>query len=189
MTKEMLAKLGIVIETDEIGDEEAQKLIEAKITSLNGDNKKLKDTLSSRNSEIAEYKRKDQEKMTEEEKVKAHYEELEKENASLKRKDSLNSKINDLMSIGYDKELATKYAEAELDGKSTIAFQKQFMEAKLETQKQELLKHSKQPDLGDPDGANTKFTKENFKKNNISMEEMNKLKEDNPSLYNELVNM
>ena len=59
MTKEMLAKLGISIEGESATDEEVEKLIAEKLASLNGDLKKHKDLLSSRNSEIAEYKRKE----------------------------------------------------------------------------------------------------------------------------------
>ena len=91
------------------------------------------------------------------------------------------------MGIGYDKELATKYADAQLDGKSTIAYQKKFMESKLEAQKQELLKGTPNPTVDDPNKAKEKYTKENFLKGQISIEEMNKLKETDPTLYNEIV--
>lgn len=179
MTKELLAKLGITYEGDEINEDEVNKLIEAKFNSLNGEVKKHKDLLSTRNSEIAEYKRKEQEKLSDEEKQKLHYADMEKEIASLKRKDSLNTKINDLMSIGYDKELATKYATAELDGKSTIEFQKAFMEAELEKQKQELLKNGKVPQQNNPDDKAK--TKEDIVKGGY--EAMIKLQKENPALY------
>lgn len=179
MTKEFLAKLGITIEGETISDEEGQKLIEQKVSSLNSDYKKQKDLLSTRNSEIAELKRKETEKLSEEEKQKLHYQDMEKEIASLKRKDSLNSKVNDLMSIGYDKELATKYATAELDGKSTIEFQKTFMEAKLEAQKQELLKKGNDPKLNNPNG--TIKTKEDFLK--ASYEDKLKFAEEHPAEF------
>ena len=185
MTKEKLAKLGITIEADEISEEEAEKLIEQKFASLNSDVKKHKDLLSTRNSEIAEYKRKEQEKLSDDEKQKLHYQEMEKEIASLKRKDILNSKINDLMSLGYDKELATKQAEAEVDGKSTIEFQRKFMESKLETQKQELLKQTKTPNVNDPNGGGVK-TKEDFDK--LGYEGQLKLYNENPEVYNQFAN-
>ena len=85
MTKEQLAKLGITIEGDNATDEEVEKLIAEKFSSLNGDLKKNKDLLSARNGEIAEYKRKEQEKLSEEEKQRLHYQEMEKEIASLKK--------------------------------------------------------------------------------------------------------
>lgn len=179
MTKEQLAKLGINFEGDTISDEEVEKLLTEKFNSLNSDVKKHKDLLSARNSEIAEYKRKEQEKLSEEEKTKLHYEEMEKEIASLKRKDSINNKINDLMSIGYDKELAKKYAEAEADGKSTIEFQKTFMEAKLEAQKQELLKGTPTPKINEPNGGIK--TKEDFDK--LGYEGQLKLFKEQPEVY------
>lgn len=183
-TKEQLAKLGITIEGEEIDDAKALELIEQNQNSLKGELKKHKDLLSTRNSEIAEYKRKEVEKMSEEEKTKVHYEEMEKEIATLKRKDSLNTKINDLMSLGYDKELAKKYAEAELDGKSTIEFQKQFMDAKLEAQKQELLKKTPNPQLNDPN--QTVKTKEDFDK--LGYEGQLELFKNHPEVYNQFAN-
>ena len=185
MTKEKLAKLGIVVEADEISEEEAEKLIEQKIASLNGDVKKHKDLLSTRNSEIAEYKRKEQEKLSDDEKQKLHYQELEKEITTLKRKDTINTKINDLMSLGYDKELAKKQAEAEVDGKSTIEFQKAFMDGKLEAQKQELLKNTKTPIVNDPNSGGVK-TKEDFDK--LGYEGQLKLYNENPEIYNQFAN-
>ena len=186
MTKEQLAKFGITIEEDSIEDEKAFELIEKHTQALASDKAKLKKRTDELSSEIAERKKQDQEKLSEEEKTKLHYQEIEKTNQELSRKIARNDKIADLMSIGYDKELATKYAEAELDGKSTIEYQKQFMEAKLEAQKQELLKGTPDPKLkgGDDKG---KYTKENFKAGKITMEEMNTLKQTDPATYNELI--
>lgn len=186
MTKEQLAKFGITIEEDSIEDEKAFELIEKHTQALASDKAKLKKRTDELSSEIAERKKQDQEKLSEEEKTKLHYQEIEKTNQELSRKIARNDKIADLMSIGYDKELATKYAEAELDGKSTIEYQKQFMEGKLEAQKQELLKGTPDPKLkgGDDKG---KYTKENFKAGKITMEEMNTLKQTDPATYNELI--
>ena len=105
---------------------------------------------------------------------------MEKEIASLKRKDSLNTKISDLMSLGYDKELATKYANAEIDGKSTIEYQKQFMTSQLEAQKQALLKQSPTPQQTDPN--TTVNTKEDF--NKLGYEGQLKLFNEHPEIYN-----
>lgn len=186
-TKEQLAKLGITIEADSIEDDEAFALIEKKNADLVSDNSKLKKTNDKLSSENADYKRKAQDQLSEEEKNKLKFDEMVKKNQDLERKIARNDLINDLMSIGYDKELATKYADAQLDGKPTIEFQKKFMEGKLEAQKQELLKGTPDPKLNDPDKAKEKFTKENFLKGNISVEEMNQLKETDPTLYNEIV--
>lgn len=186
MTKEQLAKLGITIEADSISDEEAFVLIEKKNAELVNEKTKLKKRNDELSSENADYKRKAQETLSEEEKTKLQIEEMANKNKELERRLARNDLINDLMSIGYDKELATKYADAQLDGKPTVEFQKKFMEAKLEAQKQELLKGTTPPQV-DPDKGDNKFTKENFLKGNISMEEMNTLKETNPTLYKEIV--
>ena len=65
-------------------------------------------------------------------------------------------------------------------------YQKQF-KAKLEADiRAKVLKEGKdpQPNPADP---KTKYTKENFDKGLITMEEMNNLKATNPTLYNELI--
>lgn len=187
-TKEQLAKLGIVVDKDEVTDEEALGLIEKKNADLVSERNKLKKRTDELSSELADKKKQDQEKLSEEERQKLLIAELQESNQKLNREISRNKKINDLMSIGYDQELATKFADAELDGKSTVEFQKQFMNSKLEAQKQELLKGGKVPKVDNPDKATEKFTKENFKKGIISMSEMNELKEKDPTLYNELIN-
>lgn len=185
MTKEQLAKLGIVIEEETIDDEKALELISKKQSEKDAELKKQKDLLSTRNSEIAEFKRKEQEKLTEEEKAKLHQTELENKVKSYERQIALNNKITEYISLGYDTDLAKKVAEAELDGKSTLEYRKQFIQAQQEKLKAEILKNGDDPHTNN--GDDTKFTKENFKKGVISMEEMNKLKETNPNLYNDII--
>ena len=185
MTKEQLAKLGITIEEDTIDDEKALELISKKQSDTNAELKKHKDLLSTRNSEIAEFKRKEQEKLSEEEKQKLHQTELEEKVKSYERKIALNDKVTEYISLGYDADLAKKVAEAELDGKSTLEFRKQFIASQEEKMKAELLKNGNTPRTNN--GGDTKFTKENFKKGLISMEEMNSLKTTNPALYNEII--
>jgi len=179
MTKEQLAKLGINVEGETITDEELEKLLTEKFNSLNGEVKKHKDLLSTRNSEIAEYKRKEQEKLSDDEKRELQIKDMEKELANLKRKDSINTKINDLLSLGYDKETAKKYAEAEIDGKSTIEFQRQFLQSQLEAQKQELLKGAPTPKQNDPNGLPK--TKEDFDK--LGYEGQLKLYNEHPEIF------
>lgn len=179
MTKEQLAKLGINVEGETITDEELEKLLTEKFNSLNGEVKKHKDLLSTRNSEIAEYKRKEQEKLSDDEKRELQIKDMEKELANLKRKDSINTKINDLLSLGYDKETAKKYAEAEIDGKSTIEFQRQFLQSQLEAQKQELLKGAPTPQQSVPNGLPK--TKEDFDK--LGYEEQLKIYNEHPEVF------
>lgn len=179
MTKEQLAKLGIIIEEDSVDDEKALELIGKKNTERDADLKKHKDLLSARNSEIAEFKRKEQEKLSEEEKTKLHYEDLEKTNKDLTRKLALNDKITEYISLGYDAELAKKVAEAELDGKSTIEFRKQFVTAQQEKIKADLLKNGKDPETN----KDKTITKADLDK--MGYEDLLKVQETNPALYNE----
>lgn len=180
MTKEQLAKLGIVIEQDEISEEESQKLIAERVAALAGENSKQKTLLSQRNSEIAEYKRKEQEKLSEEEKTKLHYEELEKANKEMHRKLDLNEKVKGYLAIGYSEELATKIAEAELDGKPTFEFHKQHLASREETIKAELLKGTPDPRT---DNSNKTLTKADLDK--MGYEGLLKVQKENPALYNE----
>lgn len=187
MTKQFLASLGITIDTDEISDEEGQKLI-AKALADNKDkadkNKKLVDKYS---SELAELKKEKQDKMSDDEKKQAHYTEMETELTKLKRELAVKEKVNDLVELGYDKETAIKYANDELDGKSTIKYQKDFIASREEKLKADLLKNGGVDPNVKNGGNQTKFTKENFEKGLISMEEMNELKASNPTLYNEIL--
>lgn len=182
MTKEQLAKLGIVIDKEEIADSEAQTLIEQKFNSLNGDLKKHKDLLSSRNSEIAEYKRKEQDKLSEDEKLQLHYKELEETNKSLTRRLALNEKIKDYIGLGYSEELAMKVATAELDGKPTAQYHREFITAREESLKAEILKSNPTPKTND----NPKpLTKEDLAK--MTYTELMKVQETNPELVNDFI--
>ena len=180
MTKEQLAKLGIVVDKD-LTDDEAFALIEKHQKDLNDEKTKLKGQVDKYSSEISNFKKKEQERLTDDEKKALAQQELEKELASLRRENALSKKVGEYVEIGYSKELAEKVAEAELDGKSTAKFHQEFIKGREESLKAELLK--KTPTPSGSDDTNTKFTKENFKKGLITMEEMNKLQSENPTLY------
>ena len=182
MTKEQLAKFGITIEQDSITDEEATRLIEEKFKSVNDEHTKTKNLLSSRNSEIAELKRKDQEKLSEEEKTKLHYEELEKENANYKREIAKNKKVNDYMGIGYPKELAEQIADAELEGKPTVELHKKFITSREESLRKEILENNGN-DVHTGDKTKP-ITLEEF--NKMGLADLTKLHEENPTLYAQL---
>ena len=62
-----------------------------------------------------------------------------------------------------------------------------FKEKVASDAKVEALKGQPNPRVGNPNDTDAKFTKENFQKGLISIEEMNALKERNPEKYNELV--
>lgn len=186
MTKAFLAKLGIAIDKDEVTDEEGQALIEKSFKDKDEEKSKLKGQVDKYSTEIASYKKEKEAKMTDDEKTKARIEELEKQLNDSKRTNIVNEKVANLVELGYDKETAIKYANDEVDGKSTIGYQKAFKEKIEANIRAEILKSQKDPNIGN--GKNeTKFTKENFKKGLISMEEMNELKEKDPTLYKSLV--
>ena len=184
MTKEQLAKLGIVIEEDSVDDARALELISKKQNETSAELIKHKDLLTKRNGEIAEFKRKEQEKLSDEEKQRLHYEEIEKKNADLTKRLALNEKTAEYISLGYDADLARKVAEAELEGKSTVEYRKQFITAQQEKIKADLLKGTTNPETNK--NENTKVTKEQFDK--MGLEALMKRQQENPTLYNELAN-
>lgn len=181
----MLKKFGIEIDTDEVSDEEGNKLISEKFAklssenaSLTSENAKQKELISKRNSEIADFKKKEQDAMTEDEKTKAHYAELEKTNQSLTRELALNKRIAEYVGIGYSAELAKQIAEAELDGKSTASLHKKFYDQKAEEIKAEIMKNNGNDVHTGGDGT---ITKEQFDK--MSYEERLKLHNEQPQVY------
>lgn len=184
MTKSQLEKLlGITLEEgkDTYTDDEAFELINKSHSDLRSELGKNKDLLSKRNSEIAEYKRKEQDKMTEDEKSKLHIEELEKEVAGYRREISKNKKVNEYMGIGYPKELAEKIADAEIEGKSTVELHKQFITSREETIKAELLKNPPKPNTNDGD---TTVTREQYQK--MTYSQRMELKDKNPELFEQV---
>ena len=186
MTKEFLARLGIAITTDEISDEEGNKLIEAKFSEMKTKQENDKGLIDKYSGEIAQFKKEKEANMSEDEKRKAETESLKQQVADANRRLQVNDRVADLVELGYDKETAIKFANDELDGKSTIEYQKQW-KAKIEANvRAEVLKNAPNPQPN-PTDPNSKYTKENFKKGLISMEEMNNLKATNPTLYNEII--
>lgn len=178
MTKAFLAKLGITIDTEEVSDEEGQKLIEAHVRGLNNEkdnNKKLIDKYS---SEIAEFKREKEGRMTEDEKRQQELADLQKQVADSQRQLSLRDRVADLVELGYDRETALKYATDELDGKSTIQYQKDF-KAKVEAEvRAKVLKETPNPNVNND---NNPPTKEEVLKGGY--EAMQKLQAEKPEIY------
>jgi len=183
MTKSQLEKiLGIKLEEgqDTYTDDEATELIARHYAEVRNEATKNKDLLSKRNSEIAEMKRKEQDKLSDDEKARLQFEETVKENTSLKRKIARSEKVADYIGLGYPKELAEKVADAELDGKSTVELRRQFLTAKEESIRAELLKDTPAPDTKKDTSTQTK---EDVVKGGY--EAMLKLKQDNPELYDQ----
>ena len=180
MTKDYLAKLGIAIDKDEVTNEEGQRLIETHVTKMTGDQKKLKELNDQYSSEIAENKRKERERMTDDEKRQAEMEELKNQYAETQKQLAINNKVSNLVELGYDREIAIKYATDEYEGKDTLQYQKDFLAKKEAEVKAQVLKEAgKDPKLNDTDGAIPK--REDVIKGGYSA--MLKLQEEHPETF------
>ena len=177
-TKEQLKKLGIDITDDSVEDATALELIAKKQRDTEAELTKHKDLLSKRNSEIAEYKRKDEARLTEDEKTKLHYEELERKNAELEKQMTTEKRVNEYIALGYDADLAKKVVEAELEGKPTVEYRKQFITSQQEKIKAETLKNAPQPASG---GNPQELKVEDL--NKMGYEQLLVVAEKNPELY------
>lgn len=182
MTKEQLQALGISTDKETLTQEEIDELVSKRVAELTGENSKQKSLISQRNSEIADYKRKEQEKLSEDEKAKLHLEELEKRVADYERQSAKSNKVNDYLSIGYPKELAEEIADAELSGKSTAALHQKYLQAREEAIKKELMISNPNPKQTNPTPKS--ISQEDFKKMGYS--EKLALKENDPTLYEKL---
>ena len=149
MTKDYLAKLGIAIDKDEVTDEEGQRLIELHVAKMTGDQKKLKELNDKYSSELAEKKREEQARMTDEEKRQAEMTELKNQYAETQKQLAIRDKVASLIELGYDKDTALKYATDEVEGKDTLQYQKDFIAKKEAEVKAKVLKEAgKDPNLG-----------------------------------------
>ena len=178
-TKEKAIELGCSFETDTPTQEEIDAKVESRLTELTGENSKLKNTISKVNSENADYKRKAQEKLSEEEKTNLRIKELEESNAKWEKQFAKSNKVADYVSIGYSKELAEKIADAELEGKPTASFHQEFIKAKEESIRKEIMAGNPQPKVNDPKAKT--LTEEDYKK--LSYSQKLELKEKNPDLF------
>ena len=123
---------------------------------------KLKAALSKANSEAAEWKRQFREKQTEQERQEAERAEREKaveeELRGLRRDKTVSGFVAQCLSLGYDKDLALRAAEAmaDNDAAAILACQQEFLEAKQKELEATAL--NKQPKLttGAPPTAESK---------------------------------
>lgn len=151
---------------------------------------KAKSALSKSNSEAADWKKKYNAKLTEEEqKQQQESEELEKlkkNNVELLEKISVSENKAHLLGLGYDEALATDTAKAMFDGdmEKVFANQKKHQETMEKSIKAKLLEDTPKPPAGDG-----KVSKEAFEK--MTLTEKAKLKLSDPDLFkslNEIVN-
>ena len=187
LSKETLAMLGL---SENATDEE----VSAKVAELNGakikaegDRDKFKSSFDKTSSELASIKK---ERMTDEEKRQAELKEIQDRLVEAELKNKLNETEKQYLGVGMDSETASKMAKAVIDGDLTA--QGEIMRAYTETvaskAKAEALKSQPTPTVGNPSNLdNAKYTKENFKKGLISMEEMTKLSQENPELYKKII--
>lgn len=183
MTLEKAKELGITFESDNPTQEEIDEKVANRLTELTGENSKLKTSISKVNSENAEYKRKAQEKLTDDEKIAQHQKELEEKLAGYEKQFAKSNKVNDYLSIGYDKKLAEEIADAELEGKPTAELHKKHLQAREEALKKEWMEKNPKAKQGDPN-ADKDITPEKFAK--MTYSEKIALKEKNPTLYEQL---
>lgn len=184
MTKSQLEKLlGVTLDEgkDTYTDDEALELITKSHNELKNDRDKNKNLLSQRNSEIAELKKEKQDRMTDDEKEKQRVADLENKVSNYEKLFAKSNKVNEYMGIGYPKELAEKIADAELEGKSTANFHKEFITSREESIKAELLKGTGKVHTNDNDNT---VTKEDYSKMTYSQKMA--LKDSNPELFEEL---
>lgn len=197
MTKEQIESLGVTYVEGMTVDEVIAKVTEnanalkkasdEKIAELDSKVKSHKAQIDKYSSEIASFKKKEQDNLTEEEKKQAHYAELEEDLAKAKRKIAVTDKVNTYMGIGYSKELAEKVAEAELDGKDVTKYHQEFIKAHDAEVEAKLMKNNPSLKGGGGNGGNDKFTRENFKKGVLSLDEVSALKDTNPALYKQIL--
>lgn len=179
MTKEQAVALGITFETDTPTQEEIDEKISKRLTELTGENSKYKSAISKVNSENAEYKRKEQERLTDDEKKAQHQKELEDRVAEYEKRFARSNKVNDYIGIGYDKALAEEIADAELEGKPTAELHQKHLKAREEAIKKELMKENPSIKQGEPKPK--VVTKEEYEK--MSYSQKMELKEKNPDLF------
>lgn len=112
---------------------------------------KLKNALSNANSQAAEYKRALREKQTEQERAEAERAERDAardaEIKELRRDKTVSGYLANCLSLGYDKDLAQRAAEAmaDNDAAAIMECQREFLEAK--TKELEAAALNKQPTL------------------------------------------
>lgn len=190
MTKEQIEKLGITY-TEGMTDEQVFDALTKKQGELTAEKSKFeneakhnKSLMDKYASEVADLKKKEQDRMTDEEKKAQEHKQLLDEIASLKKDKSVSEKTAKYLKLGYSEEVAKQVAEGEIEGKDVSDLHAQFLKAHDEALKKELMKHNPAPTGGgDP---NKTFTKEGFKKGEYSYEQLCELQAKNPQLYEQI---
>lgn len=167
---------------DSMSPEEKIKALEEMEIDLSGYvDKKLFDKTS---SDLANYKKKYQETLSEEERNKAVRDEeiqrMQEELTSLKKDKQIADSTAQFLSLGYEESLAKSTAQAFVNGDMTTVFnnQKQHQENIEKKVKTELMKGTPTPTVGNEP---TKMTKEDLRK--MSPQERFEFSQKNPDVY------
>lgn len=137
-------------------------------------------------TELANLKKKQGEKLTEEEKQKELFDQIKAENESLKKERDISDFTAKYISLGYDPKLAKETAEAQVNNDTAKVFENQqkFIKHREDSIKADLLKGTPRPNPNDPN--NGTITKEQFDR--MSLGERTKLYQENRELYDSLKN-
>lgn len=153
---------------------------------------KLKRAQEKAASQAAEFKKKWQETLSEQEKASMEKAETEakksEEYEQMKRIIRIHDLTENFMDLNYPKDLAKKAAEAQVDGdtQALLTIQKQFQEQQKKTWEHDFL--ASRPDINVGGGSSTEtYTKEQFEAMNFA--ERTKLKRENEAEYKRLLNM
>ncbi len=167
--------------------EQIEEMVCQRYEALVGSESKLKTSVSNANSEAANWKKKYQETLSEEEQKRIAQEEqmntLIQERDALKKDKIISDHYANLVALGYDENLARETAQAmfENDFSKVFANQKTFLAGQSEKIKAEAMKKNPTPPAGDP----KQITKAEFDK--MTYSQMIELQKTNPALYNELI--
>lgn len=145
-----------------------EKVLKAKEKQTEADVTKLKNAFNKASSEVAEYKHKLQEHLSDEEK-KANeqaelLEKLQAENAEFKKSSEIAKSTAEFAKLGYDDELATKTAQALYDGDMATVFanQKTFLESREREIRAGVMKETPVPPAQGSANSHTTVTRESI---------------------------
>ena len=149
---------------------------------------RYKNATSKANSEAAEWKKKHNALLSEDEKSKQeqadYIAKLEKQNAELLEERDVAKHKTELLTMGYSEELATETAKALFDGdiSKVLKNQAKFVAEQKKAVIAESVKNTSVPPVNNGDGKT--LTKAEFSK--MSLSEQMKVFNETPELYNEL---
>ena len=144
-----------------------EKAVHAKEKQAEQDLTKLKNAFTKASSEVADYKHKLQEHLSDEEKKRTEQDDLlkqlQEENAAFKRQSAIADNRAKFISFGYGEELAQKTAEALFDGdlETVFANHKTAWEAKEKEIRAGVMKSTPVPPAG-ASTANASVTRESI---------------------------